>query len=258
MNPLFFGSQPRVLFGVYHPPAARVALGQGVVLCYPFGQEYMRAHRAFRQLAMMLSRKGFHVFRFDYYGTGDSAGAGEEVTVDQWVEDVGTAVDELKDTAGLDRVSLVGLRLGAALATLAASCRTDIESLVLWSPVVDGGAYLTELREARGSEAPAGAGDTVNVLGFPLTPALEAGLGALALADVRGVRARRSAVIHSDPGEPHAGLLAALRAEGVVAGERRLPSSGRWAEVDTWGSALIPHALIQGVVDFLSTTEQAA
>jgi pimeloyl-ACP methyl ester carboxylesterase len=262
MKPLYFGSSPRALFGVYHPPQARAPLGRGVVLCYPMGQEYMRAHRAFRQVAMMLSRRGFHVFRFDYYGTGDSAGDGDESSVAQWIEDVGTAVDELKDTAGLARVSLVGLRLGAALATLTAARRRDIDALVLWTPVVDGKAYVDELLSiahgAAAHGAPAAAGDPiVNVLGFPLGPQLEAELRGIDLGATSGVTCDRATLLVSEQDARYDRLVEALRASGVKAGARLLPSTGNWSEVDNWGSALIPHALIQGVVDFLGEAEAA-
>ena len=40
-------------------PPKRNNLKQAVLLCYPFGQEYMRSHRAFRQLALILSKKPY-------------------------------------------------------------------------------------------------------------------------------------------------------------------------------------------------------
>ncbi len=263
MNPLFFGSSPRALFGVYHPPQARTPLDRGVVLCYPMGQEYMRAHRAFRQVAMMLSRRGFHVFRFDYYGTGDSAGDGDEATVAQWLEDVGTAMDELKDTAGLARVSLVGLRLGAALATLTAARRDDVDALVLWTPVVDGRAYVDELLAIAGAPGPQGApaapspDPIVNVLGFPLGPRLQTELRDLDLTALTAVKCDRATLLVSEEDVRYERLARTLRASGARADVRLLPSTGNWSEVDNWGSALIPHALIQGVVDFLGESEAA-
>ena len=69
--------------------------------------------------------------------------------MEQWVEDVGTAIEELKETAGVKRVALVGLRLGGAVAAMAAERRTDIEGVVLWDPVVDGKAYVVEMLEGR-------------------------------------------------------------------------------------------------------------
>ena len=53
----------------------RGARQSAIVLCQPLGHGYLRAHRAFRNLAVSLASQGFHVLRFDYYGCGDSATA---------------------------------------------------------------------------------------------------------------------------------------------------------------------------------------
>ena len=145
MNPFYFGTSAKPLYGVYYPPRGGTARDVGIVLCYPMGQEYMRAHRAFRQLSNLLARAGFHVFRFDYYGTGDSGGDADVGTLTQWQEDIRAAIEELKDTAGVQKVALVGLRLGASLATVAAAGRSDVASVTLWDPVTDGAGYLDEL-----------------------------------------------------------------------------------------------------------------
>ncbi|RKH37638.1 alpha/beta fold hydrolase [Corallococcus sicarius] len=144
MTPCFFGSSERQLFGMHHP-AQGAERATGVVLCYPAAQEYMLTHWAFRKLAGMLAREGFHVFRFDYYGTGDSAGAVHEGRVAEWLKDIRHAVNELQDLTGVQRVSLVGMRLGAALAVRAAVEGLSTAGLVLWEPLVEGAAYLKEL-----------------------------------------------------------------------------------------------------------------
>ena len=61
MTPYYFGDSKRRLFGIFHPATSRQSLNTGVLLCYPVGQEYIRAHRTFLQLSLMLSRAGFHV-----------------------------------------------------------------------------------------------------------------------------------------------------------------------------------------------------
>src|SRR5207249_11329319 len=51
--------------------------------------------RGCRQLAARLARLGLDVLRFDYYGTGDSAGQGEDATLHTCIEDVVRATEEL-------------------------------------------------------------------------------------------------------------------------------------------------------------------
>ena len=147
MQPLFFGSEPKRLFGVYHGVESREMRESGVLLCPPIGQEGIRAHRACRQLATLLAQAGFPTLRFDYFATGDSAGESADGSVESWIQDVRTATDELKDLSGVERVSWVGFRFGASLAVLAARGRRDLDALVLIEPVVSGGDYLRELGE---------------------------------------------------------------------------------------------------------------
>ena len=250
MNSFYFGSSERPLFGVHHPPKGRETRGEGVVLCYPMGQEYMRSHRAFRQLANLLVRRGYHVFRFDYFGTGDSAGASEEGSLSQWVCDVASAIEEFKDNTSVQRVSLVGLRLGAALAALAASDRDDVEKLVLWDPVVRGTSYLAELLAV--AKAPAAGRDTssgtLGVLGFPLTQALRDELAQLDLTRLEESGARSLEIVVSSERPEWNDLHEAWVRRGLPARCECIPSGGNWNEVDNFGSALLPQELIQGIV----------
>lgn len=141
MTPFFFGSSRRQLFGAYDSPPAGGR--RGAVLCYPWAREYLLAHGTFRHLARMLADAGYHVLRFDYSSTGDSAGEFDEASAEQWVADIHTAIDELRETAQLGSVTLIGLRYGATLAAMAASGRSDVDRLVLWDPVADGKSYLS-------------------------------------------------------------------------------------------------------------------
>lgn len=248
MNTFFFGSSERPLLGVYHPPIGRTARGQGVVLCYPMGQEYMRSHRAFRQLANLLARKGFHVFRFDYYATGDSAGESHEASVAEWVANVGQAIEELKDNAGVDTVSVVGLRLGAALAMIAGATRDDVERIVLWDPIVRGNRYVEELRRIAGH---AGAG-TIGVLGFPVTEPMREELAKIDLGTVAQLGSAQLSTFVSSEEADHAEWASQLAARGIPVAHHLIPSSGNWNEVDNFGSALLPQELIQAIVAHLS------
>jgi len=184
VTPFFFGPGEHHLFGVYHPPDA-ADRRSGVVLCYPLFMEYEHAHWPFRKLAVRLAHAGFHVLRFDYTGTGDSAGELEEGSLATWRRDVGAAIDELKGLAGLRSVSLVGLRLGAALALEVACARKDVGDVVLWEPVVRGSRYLQELEDLeedrrRWSRHPVPRDENA-VLGYPMVHGLRQDLSGLDL-----------------------------------------------------------------------------
>jgi len=260
LNPYFFGSSERPLFGVYHQGAIPVA-DIGVVLCYPVGGEYLRAHRAFRQLTNLLVRTGIHVLRFDYLGTGDSGGDPKDATIEQWTEDVDSAITELKDSTGLQRVSLAGLRLGATLAAEAAFRRSDINRVVLWDPVVDGDPWLEGLirdegngREQDTGVAPQFPEGTVGIGGFPVTPAMSEGIRKLRLGAMTPGDGTKVDLIVSRE-EPEVERLAAGW-RGASDGADRvryrcIPSEGDWARGDRFGSALIPQAIIQGVIECL-------
>ncbi len=201
-EPHFFGSSERHLFGVYHAPAGRPR-AHGVLICPPGPQEYMRSHMALRTLAALLAREGFHVLRFDYYATGDSAGESSEGTLSEWRANIVAARDDLRECSGAKKISVVGLRLGA---TLAASTPIDAVNLMLWEPVVDGTAYVNQLRRLHRRQfarclfppplpAPGSGGA---ILGMPFSETMEAELRAIDLASQPPTAAQHVAVIVSE------------------------------------------------------------
>ena len=220
MRPLFFGSASRKLYGVYQPasgPAPRGTRAQGVVLCYPGVQEYNTAHQAFRKLSGLLSRAGLHVLRFDYFGTGDSAGEMHDGTPEEWVEDVRTAAAELTDLAGIRAISLVGYRLGAALAASTVESGLKVEDLVFWDPVVSGEDYIAELEFRDRQEnlllihptSRFERGKT-EILGYPFSPALRSSLQKLDLRRVDTKDAGRLVLVATEERKEYADLRAAL------------------------------------------------
>lgn len=120
------------------------------MLCQPFGREAMWVHKGWRVLAENLAAAGSPTLRFDYAGTGDSAGESEdfgegEEQLERWLKSIRAAVAFLKQTTGVTEVALCGLRLGATLAAMVAADE-DIGELVLLAPVASGRQYLRELR----------------------------------------------------------------------------------------------------------------
>ncbi|MET0208610.1 MAG: alpha/beta hydrolase [Variovorax sp.] len=146
MTPMLFGPPSRQLFGLFHAPEKPGTTA--VLICPPFGQEEIRAHRLMRVLADRLARSGVGVLRFDYYGTGDSPGDEAEGDLEGWRRDACIAHDELRRLCAAPHVVWLGARLGASIAVMGArSGRVDPSRLLLWDPVVDGAAYLAHLAE---------------------------------------------------------------------------------------------------------------
>lgn len=197
MHPYYFGRGGRRLFGVYESAVLRAPTQRGVVLCHPWGAEYLHAHRTVRLLAKELSSQ-FHTLRFDYYGTGDSAGESPEGTLTQWEADIGSAINELRDTSGAESIALIGLRLGASLAaTVAAKRPRDVNELVLWDPILSGAEYLERLHlvgEPASKYIVPGSTDR-SVNGFPLTEVLEAELKDIDLPAVLNILEMRTLII---------------------------------------------------------------
>jgi pimeloyl-ACP methyl ester carboxylesterase len=257
IEPFFFGSPGRQLFGCYHEPPAWPAREQGVVLCYPTGQEYIRSHRACHHLAAQMARAGFPTLRFDYFGTGDSAGDNEDGNLEQWQADLALAVAELRARSGVEQVILVGMRLGASLALLASSRIAGLAGLILWEPVVSGPQYLAELqqqqedlilrffaqpRDYRPGAVPA------ELLGFAISPAMHAGVAALDLLRATPPRGRPVLLIESHARPDIAALQTQLQ-QAARSTHIQVPTFTVWVEdVD---KGLVPQQLLEAIVAWL-------
>lgn len=258
MNPFFFGAFSKQLFGIYHPPRSRELRDTSVVLCYPFGQEYMRSFKMFNRLADLLAKAGFHVLRFDYYGTGDSSGSSEEWHLAQSCEDVSMAVEELKSLSGNTRVSLVGLRLGAAIASSVASL--NIEELVLWDPVVSGRDYVVSQKSMhqkmltdpdRFSIHRQGEGEN-ELLGFSFSEEACSEIEGLDLKEDFLAQAKRIFIVGSDAKDEYQALYDVLQNTGANVEYRVIDDAGNWDVLSELESALLLSKLLQDIVMMLS------
>src|SRR5882757_633479 len=147
---LYFNSGEHRLFGWLHHSLNALKADVGVVVCQPFGYEAICAHRGMRAFAEAIAVAGMPVLRFDYLGTGDSAEIDPQADqLQTWTQDVLAAVEELKLRTGVRQVCLLGFRLGAMLATLAASESNSVSALIVISPINSGRRYLRELRTLR-------------------------------------------------------------------------------------------------------------
>lgn len=219
----FFGDRSMQRFRVYHPPTGVGVRTGGVVLCNPAPQEYRQCHFVLRQLALRLAEAGWHVLRFDYRGTGDSAGASDAVSLDEWVTDIADAATELRELSSVSAISLVGIRLGASFAMRAVARGLAVDDLVLWDPVIRGAPYLAQLTAMHDRirfDQPYPISDEAgpdDLLGATLTAAQRASTSAIdLLAEPLGTPGHVSVVVAEEDASASA-LIDRYRVSGVPA-----------------------------------------
>jgi pimeloyl-ACP methyl ester carboxylesterase len=138
VKPLFIDSADGRLYAV-HYQSRSVRNEHAILIAHSLGHEYTRGHRNLQQLAVALCGRGFDVIRFDYLGTGDSEGLCEEVNAETMGRDLMSVRRYIIDQTHVRKVSLVGLRVGATVAT---HFRDAFRYMVLWDPVPSGRFFL--------------------------------------------------------------------------------------------------------------------
>jgi alpha-beta hydrolase superfamily lysophospholipase len=112
------------------------------VFCPPLGREASNALPAVQVACAQAAAAGLVALRFDYDGTGDSAGRlSDPDRVSAWLDSVHRAVG-LARTLCPGPVILVGVRTGALLATASCERGTTVDGLVLWDPSLSGRRFL--------------------------------------------------------------------------------------------------------------------
>jgi pimeloyl-ACP methyl ester carboxylesterase len=231
-TPFYFGSAlERRLFGWLHTPAAGTVPSVGLIICNPFGYEAICSHRASRIVADIAASIGIPALRFDYSGTGNSTDLqAEEDQLVVWTEDLESAARELRRITGVEHICLMGFRLGAALALLAARrAQPVIDGIIAIAPILSGRRYLRELRmtrlasmlgaesadaltEERGVTVDSG---SIEVSGFHLSAGTVAALPQLELLEPNQLRCQKLLVV-DDQSMPTAARLADLAAASAT------------------------------------------
>jgi exosortase A-associated hydrolase 2 len=191
----FLDAQPGRRYCLYHRPRGTP---RGAILLAPaFAEEMNKSRRMCALQARCLADDGYGVLQIDVYGCGDSDGDFGDARWEIWKADLALALAWLRRECAAP-VWLWGLRLGALLALDAARDAGQLGGLLLWQPVTNGAAYLTQFLRLRLAadmlaggardggtdrlrrELAGGAG--LEIAGYLLAPQLAAAIDALDIA----------------------------------------------------------------------------
>ncbi|MCD6352227.1 MAG: alpha/beta fold hydrolase [Armatimonadetes bacterium] len=121
----------------FHLPAQASGPVPAVLMCHGFTGHRQEAHFLFVHAARLFAQCGLAVLRFDFRGSGESSGEFWEMTFESEVADALAAFDYLAGRPEIDpqRVAVLGLSLGGAVAACVAGREPRVAALVLWSAV---------------------------------------------------------------------------------------------------------------------------
>lgn len=238
MIPLLFGPQDHRKYGVFQAAVGHGSKGRGIVIVDALFDEALCAHRALRHASGAMAEKRWSSLRFDYFGTGDSAGETGDFSLAQALDDTADAIEELKSCAGLDEVYLLGLRLGGALALLTANARQDVRGVVLWDPIIEGQQVLARYGAAKGEDK-----NTEPVEGFSLSNALQTELRNLSIREALTACDKPLLMVCSAPTSGHRQLAA----EHPQLDYREIDAPEAWSNTAIGGVRPIPTAVINEI-----------
>lgn len=202
-QPFFLKASCGERFALYHAPSSEAAYRGAFIYVHPFCEEMNKSRRMAALQARAFASMGFGVLQVDLFGCGDSSGEFRDARWDIWKEDLAVAHHWLRHRAPeAGAINLWGLRLGALLALdFAKDLKSNIDRIVLWEPVINGEIFLTQflrLRMAsdmiaaeqekamgtRGMRDRLAAGESIEVGGYELAPALAAAVDRLRLENL--------------------------------------------------------------------------
>ena len=150
----------KLLRGMIHEPASSLKRrgAPGVVFFHGFTGDRMESHWLFVKCSRALALAGIASLRFDFYGSGESEGRFQEVTLQGEVADARVAIEFFGRQRGVDRgrLGLVGLSMGGAIAATVAEV-TGVKCLVLWAALAHP-SHLRKLAERTTTLIPGGRG----------------------------------------------------------------------------------------------------
>jgi pimeloyl-ACP methyl ester carboxylesterase len=159
-----------VIRGAFHrPPGAGKA--PLVIMMHGLTSTRYENHFMFVDLSRQFEAQGIASLRFDFMGSGESDGSFSDMTVFTELDDANAIFDFAMRLPNIDpdRIFLLGMSLGGAVAGMTAARRRDeVRALILWAP----GAVIPDAcRAGRILDAtfdPDHLPEVIDLLGLPL------------------------------------------------------------------------------------------
>ena len=194
--PFFLKAERGERFCIYHHPNSANGCRGAFIYIHPFAEEMNKSRHMAALQSRALADMGYAVLQIDLLGCGDSSGDFADASWEAWIDDLAAAEKWLsaRISAG---INLWGLRLGANLALdFARRTQGNIDSVILWQPVINTAAFLTQFLRLRlaneiitnekkinsGSQSmlnELAMGKAIEIAGYELAPAMAHALNTL-------------------------------------------------------------------------------
>ena len=136
--PLFINGK---ISAIIHKPKLKQPF---VVFCHGFKGNKLGSYNLYVTMARELAKQGIGSVRFDFQGSGDSAGKFEDISIKQELNDLDAICKYIRRQGYCSSVALLGHSLGGTVAALyAAKCQLPA---VLLAPAVDRSKALDRYR----------------------------------------------------------------------------------------------------------------
>jgi len=134
-EPIVLENFGQKIFGVIHIPEKTPA--PFVLFCHGFTGTKIEPHRIFVNTAESLTKEGIGALRIDFRGSGDSEGSFKDMTIEGEVSDAMVALDYLSkcDFVDKEKIGILGLSMGGAVASITSGKNPLVKSCVLWAAV---------------------------------------------------------------------------------------------------------------------------
>jgi len=135
-RPVTLTSRGEQMVGMLHLPDQKGPF-PAVAIYHGFTGTKVEPHRIFVKMARALVAQGIAAVRFDFRGSGDSEGDFADMTVSGEIADAIRVLDFLEAQSQVDpqRLGVLGLSMGGAVAASVAGKDERVKSLALWAAV---------------------------------------------------------------------------------------------------------------------------